>query len=188
MARPTKPVSLVEGHRTKDELAERRNAEAAMLTHVPMKIQFSKKNHKAAAKEFARIKKLLAAIGKDDALYEQIINTHCLLVEECEQISDLRNQFIASKSELSEDYNHDRTGDPEGDGIKAAEYYRLLAKLSDNIINCDKQLMTKRKMLLDIDKENVMTVQSALRSIPKKPEEKKKTGMAAFMEHRAGGG
>jgi hypothetical protein len=188
MARPSKPVLTVQGHRTKDELAARRNAEAAMLTHVPMKTQFPKQGHKAAAKEFKRIKALLASIGKDDALYEQIINTHCLLVEECEQIQDVRNQFIGSKEELQADYRAGLTGNPEKDGIAAAEYYRLLAKLSDNIISCDKQLMSKRKMLLDIDKENVMTVQSALRSIPKKPEEKKKTGMAAFMEHRAGGG
>ncbi len=188
MARPSKPVLTVQGHRTKDELAARRNAEAAMLTHIPMEIQFKKKEHKIAAKEFARIKKLLASVGKDDALYEQIINTHCLLVEECEQVRDVRNQFIASKEELQRDYKAGRTGNPEKDGIKAAEYYRLLVKLSDNIVNCDKQLMAKRKLLLDIDKENVMTVQSALRSIPKKPEEKKKTGMAAFMEHRAGGG
>lgn len=188
MARPSKPVTLVEGHRTKDELQVRRDAEAALLTHTPMRMQFVKKSHKTAAKEFERIKGLLAVIGKDDALYEQIINTHCLLVEECEQIEDVRNQFVGSKAELQEDYSHDRTGDPEDGGIAAAEYYRLLAKLSESIINCDKQLMAKRKMLLDIDKENVMTVQSALRSIPKKPEEKKKTGMAAFMEHRAGGG
>lgn len=188
MARPTKPLALVEGHRTKDELKTRREAESAMLTGIPMKMQFSQKSHKSAAKEFKRIKALLAKIGKDDALYEQIINTHCLLVEECEQIQDVRNQFICSKEELAEDYNHDRTGDPEGDGIKAAEYYRLLAKLAGSIIDCDKQLMAKRKMLLDIDKENVLTIQSALRSIPKKPEEKKKTGMAAFMEHRTGGG
>jgi predicted phage-related endonuclease len=188
MARPSKPVLTVQGHRTKDELAARRNAEAAMLTHVPMEMEFTQKSHKIAAKEFKRIKVLLASIGKDDALYEQIINTHCLLVEECEQIQDVRNQFIGSKEELQADYQAGKTGNPEKDGIAAAEYYRLLAKLSDNIINCDKQLMSKRKMLLDIDKENVMTVQSALRSIPKKPEEKKKTGMAAFMEHRAGGG
>lgn len=188
MARPTKPVALVEGHRTKDELAERRNAEAAMLTGTPMEMRFKKKEHKPAAKEFARIKILLAKIGKDDALYEQIINTHCLLVEECEQIQDVRNQFIGSKAELQRDYRAGRTGNPEQGGIDAAEYYRLLAKLSQSIIGCDKELMAKRKMLLDIDKENVMTIQSALRSIPKKPEEKKKSGMAAFMERRAGDG
>ena len=90
MARPSKPALTVQGHRTKDELAARRNAEAAMLTHVPMEIQFKKKGHKIAAKEFDRVKKLLASIGKDDALYEQIINTHCLLVEECEQVENVR--------------------------------------------------------------------------------------------------
>ena len=188
MARPSKPVALVTGHRTKDELAARRNAEAAMLTHVPMQMQFRKKEHKIAAKEFERIKKLLAKIGKDDALYEQAINTHCLLVEECEQIQDIRNQFVHSKEELQRDFEAGKTDDLNGGGLSAAEYYRLLSKLSDNIISCDKQLMSKRKMLLEIDKENIMTIQSALRSVPKKPEEKKKTGMAAFMEHRAGGG
>ena len=188
MARPSKPVLTIQGHRTKDELAARRNAEAAMLTHVPMKTEFSKKEHKVAAKEFKRIKVLLASIGKDDALYEQIINTHCLLVEECVQIQGVRDQFIGSKDELEREYRTGKIGNPEEDGLTASQYYKLLAKLSDSIINCDKQLMSKRKMLLDIDKENVMTVQSALRSIPKKPEEKKKSGMAAFMEHRAGGG
>lgn len=188
MARPSKPVALVTGHRTKDELAIRRAAEAAMLTGQPMKMQFKSSEHKIAAKEFRRVKALLASIGKDDALYEQIINMHCLLVEECKQIQEIRDQFIASKEELQRDFEAGQTGDPEDGGISAAEYYRLLAKLSDNIINCDKQLMSKRKMLLEIDKENIMTIQSALRSVPKKPEEKKKSGMAAFMEHRAGGG
>jgi hypothetical protein len=42
MARPSKPVLTVQGHRTKDELAARRNAEAAMLTHVPMETQFTR--------------------------------------------------------------------------------------------------------------------------------------------------
>lgn len=185
MGRSSKPVALVEGHRTKDELKIRRNAEAAMLTGAPMKMQFKKSEHKIAAKEFRRVKALLASIGKDDALYERIINMHCLLVEECEQIREVRDQFIASKEELQRDFEAGKTDDINGDGLSTAEYYRLLAKLSDNIINCDKQLMSKRKMLFEIDKENIMTIQSALRSVPKKPEEKKKSGMAAFMEHRA---
>lgn len=188
MGRPSKPVALVEGHRTEDELKARREAENAMLTGTPMKMEFPAKGHKKAVKEFTRIKELLAKIKKDDDLYGQIINTYCLLVEECEQILDVRNQFISSKKELQKDYRNGVTGNPDKDGMKATEYYKVLAKLSDNIINCDKQLMTKRKMILDISKENIMTVQSALRSIPKKPEGKPKSGMAAFMEHRAGGG
>lgn len=188
MGRPTKPFELIEGHRTKDELQIRRDAELAMMTGKPMQRLFASKGHAKAAKEFNRLKELLGAIGKDDDLYSRIINLHCILVEECDQILEVRDQFIASKAELDAAYREGLTGDPEGDGIKAAEFYRLLAKLSDNIIGCDKQLMAKRKMLLDIDKENILTAQSALRSIPKKPEEKKKSGMAAFMEKRAQGG
>ncbi len=188
MARPSKPLALVEGHRTKDEIKTRRDAEKSMLTGAQMKISFSAKDHPAAAKEFRRIKKLLAEIKKDDDLYAQIICTYCLLVEECEQIKDIRNQFVESKYELERDYRDGLTGDPDTDGMKASEYYRLLAKLSGSIIDCDKQLMAKRKMILDISRENIMTVQSALRSIPKKPEEKKPTGMGAFMQKRAKSG
>lgn len=189
MARPSKPVSLVEGHRTKDELKARREAESAMITGVPMKMTPEVKKNKAAASEFRRMKKLLASIGKDDDLYSQIINTNCLLIAECTGILEILEQFIQSKEELRADFQDGLTGDPEADGMKATEYYRLLAKLSDNIINCDKQLMAKRKMILDISKENIMTVQSALRSIPKKQQEKKKTGMAAFLEKsRSGSG
>lgn len=188
MGRPSKPVALVEGHRTKDELKVRRNAEAAMLTHVPMKMTQEVKENKIAKAEFRRLKKLFASIGKDDDLYSMIINTHCILVAECQQIQDVRDQFVKSKEELREAYKNGECGDPEDEGIGASEYYRLLAKIAGAIIDCDKQLMAKRKMILDIDKENILTVQSALRSIPKKPEEKKKTGMAAFMEHRAKSG
>jgi hypothetical protein len=40
-------------------------------------------------------------------------------------------------------------------------------------------------MMLAIEKENLMTIASALRSIPKKVEKKKKeSGMAAFMAKR----
>lgn len=188
MARPTKPIALVEGHRTKDELKKRRQSEAAMLTGTPMKMAPEVKKSKVAATEFRRVKKLLAGIGKDDDLYSRIINLHCTLVAECDQIQGIRDQFAASKNELQADFQANKTGDPEGDGISASEYYRLLVKISQSIIDCDKQLMAKRKMLLDIDKEDIMTIQSALRSIPKKPEEKKKTGMAAYLERRAGDG
>jgi hypothetical protein len=37
----------------------------------------------------------------------------------------------------------------------------------------DKKLMEKRRAMLDLEKENIMTIASALRSIPKKPPEEK---------------
>ena len=35
---------------------------------------------------------------------------------------------------------------------------------------CDKQIQAKRKMLLEIEKENVMTIAAAVRTVPKKEE------------------
>ena len=50
----------------------------------------------------------------------------------------------------------------------------------------DDKLMAKRKAMLDIEKENLMTVQSVLRSIPKKPDDKPKSKMAEYLAKRAG--
>jgi hypothetical protein len=47
------------------------------------------------------------------------------------------------------------------------EYTKSIDRLSRNIISIDKQIQTKRRMLFDIEKENIMTIASALRSIPK---------------------
>jgi hypothetical protein len=40
--------------------------------------------------------------------------------------------------------------------------------------------------MFDIERDNLMTLCSALRSIPKKPEEKTESPMAAFLKKRAG--
>ena len=48
------------------------------------------------------------------------------------------------------------------------EYAKSLAKMMSSMSTIDKQIQAKRKMLLDIEKENVMTIASALRCVPKK--------------------
>lgn len=52
------------------------------------------------------------------------------------------------------------------------EFFQIEAKMQSNLVNLDKQVQAKRKMLLEIEKENIMTVASALRSVPKKVEKK----------------
>ena len=51
-----------------------------------------------------------------------------------------------------------------------AEYFSLQAKLTAQYLAADKQLSPKRKMMFDIEKENLMTIAGALRTIPKSPE------------------
>ncbi len=185
--RPTKPLALVKGHRTKEEKKVREKAERSLLTGVALKEWPEVKNDPAAHKEFLRIKKVLKAIDKDDALHEGVINRYCLLKAECSEFEEKRETLYQSKAELQEDYRSGKAGDEENGGLTPSQYYKLLADMQKSIINLDKQIMAKRKMMLDIEKENIMTIQSALRSIPKKPEEKKKSGMAAFLEKKQAG-
>jgi hypothetical protein len=66
--------------------------------------------------------------------------------------------------------------------MEFTEYLRNKTELYKQLMACDKKVMDKRKMMLDIEKENIMTIASALRSIPKKPVEKQEEDpMAAFL-------
>ena len=51
--------------------------------------------------------------------------------------------------------------------IEDGTRYRLKAKMQDAILNADKQIQQKRKMLFDIERECGMTVSSAVRIVPK---------------------
>ena len=175
MTRPSIPIELVKGHRTKAEIETRKEAEKALLTGTPLKEWDNTKNNKIAHKEFLRIKKLLQAINKDDGLHESVINRYCLIIAECNDFEEKREKFYKNLEALE-----DKSSDME-----IVDYFKLQTQMQKNIIDLDKQVQAKRKMLLDIEKENIMTIASALRSIPKKPEkEDKPSGVAAFMKKR----
>ena len=78
--------------------------------------------------------------------------------------------------ELQENYQ--KMIDEEEMTVK--EYYNLELGMQKNLISLDKQVQAKRKMLLDIEKENIMTIASALRSVPKKTEKKENPLLAAL--------
>lgn len=168
MPTPPKPVEVIKNektsHRTKAELSQRKKEEQALLTGQKLKESKEVKEDEVAHKEFLRLKKLLESIKKNDAIYEQSINRYCLLVAECARIRDSKEQFERDLDELVD--NKEQFGD------SVSEYFRMKISIQKNIIALDKQLQSKRKMLLDLEKENAMTVASALRTIPKKPEKK----------------
>ena len=181
MPTPPKPtnVILLEGksHRTKKELAERKRAEAQLLTGKVLKEAAEVKENEKAHKEFQRIRKLLKSIEKDDDLYGATINRHCLLMAECSDFQDKREMMYRQMQDLQEskekfERNEDLT-----------TYYMLQSTMQKNMIALDRQVQTKRKMLLDIEKENIMTIASSLRSVPKKTDKKKNP----LMEALAGG-
>ena len=157
MPTPTKPANVIrlekKSHRTKKELASRENAEKALLTGEKLKERKEVKSDPVAHKEFLRIKKLLEKIEKNDDLYSSVINRYCQLYEECKDFEDK---------------------------MTMKEYYNLELGMQKNLVSLDKQVQAKRKMLLDIEKENIMTIASALRSVPKKTEKKDNPLLAAL--------
>lgn len=181
MPTPSKPVNVIrmegKSHRTKRELAERERIEGQLLTGKVLQEQKEVKENEKAHKEFLRLRKLLKSIDKDDDLYGATINRYCLLQAECIEFQEKREKFYEQIVDLEKDRGTFAKADDLG------TYYKLQMCMQKNILALDKQVQTKRKMLLDIEKENIMTIASSLRSVPKKTEKKKNP----LLEALAGG-
>ncbi|NBI63690.1 hypothetical protein D3Z38_11640 [Clostridiales bacterium] len=166
-----KPYLVLEqekkSHRTKDELRQRREAEKALITGKKLKEWPEIRENKVAHKEFLRVQKVLESIEKFDEIFAPVVNRYCLLQAECKDFEEKREVFYQNVRNLEEEWQRD----PEE--MSQSEYFKLLSQMEKVLIDCDKQVQAKRKMLLDLEKEMCMTVASALRSIPKKPKEKK---------------
>lgn len=173
MARPKKPYEVLKSenrsHRTKAELEARKQGEAAFATGEKMKPRPETKKNMPAYTEFKRISKLFETIGKNDAIYEAIINRYCAIYAECLDFENQKNIFTKDLIDLQND--KERIIDTQIASL--TWYYNQKSKIQQNIIALDRQLQSKRKMLLDIEKECTMTVSSALRNIPKKEEDTK---------------
>ena len=183
--RPSKPVNLIlcekATHLTKEEIEQRKAAEAALITGKRMEMWPEVRADKIAREEFERVSELLGIIDKDDALQEGVVNRYCLLRSECVGFEKKRETFTRSLAELKREYKAGK--------LMANQYFTLIGEMQRNIVSLDKQVMSKRNMMLAIEKENLMTIASALRSIPKKVEKQaKKTGVGAFMANRRADG
>lgn len=167
MPTPPKPadVIMLEGksHRTKKELRQRKKAEEDLLTGNRLREAKEVKENELAHKEFLRIRKLLEEIGKNDDLYSGVINRYCLLSAECKEFEEKRESIFRRQQELEERSRE----------MEFTDYLHMQNDLSKMLLSYDRQVQAKRKMMFDIEKENIMTIASALRSIPKKQETKK---------------
>lgn len=175
MPTPPKPFSVLKSekksHRTKKELKLRQEGEEALSTGVAIKERQEVRNNPIAHKEFLRINKLLVNLEKNDSIYEPVINRYCIIQAECEEFQARREELYSLIHELKDVFDNTTENMDDEEKIPLLlEFSNEMAKLSTSMINLDKQLQTKRKMLLDIEKENVMTIASALRCIPKKEE------------------
>ena len=156
--RPSKPLSLVKGHRTKAEIEVRQKAENKLLTGNALKEWLEIKADPIAHKEFARIKKLLKAINHDDDLYGFVINTHCKLKSEIVELVETRDRFGQTMDRLDNEHIENN--------MDFGEYMKLKINVQGQILKCDAARMQTRKLMLDISKENIMAIQAARRSTP----------------------
>lgn len=92
-----------------------------------------------------------------------MINRYCLLFAECKEFEEKRESIYRRQEELEK----------RADELEIDEYIKLQNETSKMMLSFDRQIQAKRKMMFDIEKENVMTIASSLRTIPKKPEPKK---------------
>lgn len=183
MPTPPKPILVLESegrsHRTKKEKELRKQGEEALLTGKKLTERPEVKADPTAHKEYQRVNAILRAIHKNDALYTGIINRYCILYAECQEMEQRREEFRRGMDELREER------EKEDSTITASEYFSLLDRMQKNINTLDSLCGQKRKMLLDIEKECLMTIAAALRSIPKKVEkEEPEDPMAALLERR----
>ena len=180
MGRPSKPAAVIEAegksHRTKAELAARKAAEDAVLSHEPLFERTEVRRNKLAHAEFKRVAKLMDAIGKNDALYSSGLNTYCLLYAEIAEMEEEKGYVQRLIDDIS-------------DAIKKINDADALVQLSKTVdkliakkISIGTTIDQKRRLMLAIDKENVMTVSAALRSIPKTPEKEVNPILAALSD------
>lgn len=175
MPTPPKPFSVLKSegksHRTKKELKLREQGEKALSTGTALKARSEVKKNKIANKEFKRINELLKKIEKNDAIYEAVINRYCLIYAETMEFEEKKNKLYELVEKLENQFEESiEYLEKEELAKETRKFTRAISDLVASIVDLDKQLQPKRKMLLDIEKENIMTIASALRVIPKKPE------------------
>ena len=182
---PTQPkpfkVLMTEkkSHRTKAELEARKKAEEELATGVELKERPEVRNDPVAHKEFKRIAKLLKNIQKNDGLFEGVINRYCVLYSECKDFEHKREEFARRANEL-EMKEHEILDNEE---MSVKEFYSLVATMQSQIVSIDKAIQSKRKMMLDIEKDNIMTIASGLRSIPKKEPKSESNELAELLRN-----
>ena len=181
MPTPPKPYAVLKAegksHKTKAELEKRMRGEAALLTGEAMREWPCTKADPTAHRHFGRIRKLLGAIGKDDALIEAGINRYCVMLSEAADLEKERRS-IAARQQMIDGLLRDGC-------INNQAYCTEAKELVGQKLALEKALSVKRKMLMDMEKENVMTIAAGLRSIPKAPlDEEDEDRMSEMLNRR----
>ena len=178
MGRPSKAVVQLRKHLTTREKEQREKAEASLLTGHVMRPSKSTRADPVAYTTWKRINALLGKIEKNDALFECVLNRYCSLISKQERLVEIGSRIAAMLDDL----------ESRRDEMGNEAYMKSMLDLVKAAQRNEQQLQSVQKMALDIEKENIMTVASQLRAVPKKPKEEADDDPAAqFFARRNNG-
>lgn len=143
MARPSSSSSTVRG-KTKAEIETRKQGEARLRTSRTQHMSEAVQSDPVATKYYLRLVELYDDIDMNEGFFENCINRYCLLLSDHDRLTKLLND--AYELETSK------------------ETLQLISSI-------ERQISKIRDQLLSIEKENLLTVNSKLRAVPKKPEQ-----------------
>ena len=143
-------------HLTKAEIETRTKGEAALKTDRHLMVSEAVKNDPLAYKYFKRIVASYNDIGMNESFFENCINRYCLLLAE--------NDRITQQIRILTD-----TEEADADTLKM-------------VISLESKVGKIRDQLLSIEKDNLLTVNSKLRAVPKKPEVVEVSPLEAFKQ------
>jgi hypothetical protein len=177
MARPSKPVSVLmqekKSHFTQKQFEQRMLIEKEIATGGKIVESTSVKSDPIAHKEFLRVCRILSKIDKNDSSYETVINRYCELLSECIKLKEQREYCLDTFKEIRSTFKLLAADNTLEERVEVLlELTKCLGTLTDSMNKIDKVLDAKRSMCFTIEKENLFTIAGALRSIPKKLEEK----------------
>jgi chromosome segregation ATPase len=174
MARPSKPAAVIaaekKSHRTKAEMKAREEGEKALMTGFTLKERPEVAKNEVAHAEFVRLNEILNGIGKNDAIYEAVINRYCMITAECVEMELKRERMSDTALKIEKELDEIGKLGADADMDTFRKVACSLTDIYKTILGVDKQIDAKRKMLLSIEKENILTIAAALRSIPKTPD------------------
>lgn len=177
MGRPAFTTSALKAegrsHKTKAELAQREQAEQAVLTGEVIKETAEIKADPVAHKEFMRIKRIMTHIGRGDELYGAPVRRYCLNVSKLHDADISVERLKSEVSQLVDD--RDSFNDLQ-------DYYKLLTKLEDSVTRKEQLSRSIRQELADFEKENSMTIKSSIRTVAPKPQTKKNALLEALSD------
>jgi predicted nuclease with TOPRIM domain len=135
MPTPSKPYVVLtsekKSHRTKKELKQRQQGKVHLATGVALKERSNIKSNTIAHKEFKRINELLKKIGKNDAIYEPVINRYCIIQAECFELEERRDYFFSLIENLKSCFEEicDELG-PDEKADKLIEFTKEMGRLT----------------------------------------------------------